>query len=335
MTGTTLCRKAAPWCAALACLSLPMWAQRAAAPLQSMPYSPSLDPASLDRTVDPCTDFYRFSCGGWMRNNPIPADQASWSVYAKLANDNQQFLWGVLADDAKAKDRTPVQQKVGDYFGACMDTAAIDAKGMEPLKPELARINGLTDRAAIEKELASIQHELPGSFFFNAGTGQDAIDSSTIIVELGAGGLGLPDRDYYLKTDAKSVEIREQYKAYVLEILKMTGETEEQAKEDATTVLRIETSLARHSLTRVERRDPHKTYHMMTVAELATLGADDRLAGVLPGAGRAGGRQAKCVATGVFEVGGPRADARVGGGAEGVPAVSPGDVGGTGVVASV
>ncbi len=261
---------AATACAALLfASSLP--AQQTAQPLQTMPYSPSLDPMSLDRSVDPCTDFYKFSCGGWQTKNPIPADQAAWSVYAKLTNDNQQFLWGILADDAKATHRTPVQQKVGDYFGACMDTAAIDARGLDPLKPALARIDGLKDRAAIETELASIQHTLPGSFFFGAGTGQDAIDSSVIIVELGAGGLGLPDRDYYLKTDAKSVTIREQYVAYVTKILTMAGEPEAQAKKDAATVLRIETALAQSSLSRVDRRDPHKIYHKMTVAELHAL----------------------------------------------------------------
>src|SRR5579864_6567640 len=97
----------------------------AAQPLTAMPYSPSLDLASLDRSVDPCNDFYKFSCGGWMKNNPIPADQPRWDVYAKLANDNLQFLWGILEADAKDSNRTPAQQKVGDYFASCMDTASI------------------------------------------------------------------------------------------------------------------------------------------------------------------------------------------------------------------
>ena len=112
-------------------------AQQPAQPLKEMPYSPSLDVTSLDRTVDPCVDFYKFSCGGWMAKNPIPADQAAWDVYAKLSNDNEQFLWGILEEDAKAKDRTAVQQKVGDYFGACMNTAAIDALGVKPIQPTL------------------------------------------------------------------------------------------------------------------------------------------------------------------------------------------------------
>ncbi len=257
-------------CAALA-LAPSAAAQQPAQPLQAMPYSPSLDPASLDRSVDPCTDFYKFSCGGWQERNPIPADQAGWSVYAKLANDNQQFLWGILAEDAKATDRTPVQQKVGDYFAACMDTAAIDRHGLDPLKPSLARINALGDRPAILADLATLNHTLPGTYFFGTGTGQDALDSSLIIVETGAGGLGLPDRDYYLKTDDKSVRIREQYAAYITQLLGMTGEGEPQAKSEAGAILRIETALAKSQLSRVDQRDPHKIYHRMSVAELASI----------------------------------------------------------------
>jgi len=246
-------------------------------PLQSMPYTPSLDVTNLDRSVDPCVDFYKFSCGGWEKNNPIPADQAGWSVYAKLGNENQQFLWGILEDDAKAPSgsssspRTAVQQKVGDYFAACMNTTAIDALGDKPIEPELARINALQTRAEILSALTRLHHEYAGSFFFGSGTDQDAIDSSTIIVALEAGGLGLPDRDYYTKTDDKSVKVRGQYTAYIQQLLSLTGESADQAKADADAALKIETALAKASLTRVERRDPHNTYHMETIAELEKL----------------------------------------------------------------
>ena len=253
-----------------ACCSIGLMAQQPA-PLQTMPYSPSLDLTNLDRSVDPCDDFYKFSCGGWQKNNPIPADQAGWSVYAKLGTENQQFLWGILEDDAKTKNRTPVQQKVGDYFAACMNTSAIDALGDKPILPELQKIDALKTRAEIVASLTRLHHEFAGSFFFGSRTGQDAADSSTVIVELGAGGLGLPDRDYYLKTDAKSVKIREQYAAYIQQLLVLAGESAEQAKSDADATLKIETALATASLSRVERRDPHKTYHMMTVEELAKL----------------------------------------------------------------
>ncbi|MBV8632076.1 MAG: M13 family peptidase, partial [Silvibacterium sp.] len=118
-------------------------------PLASIPYSPSLDLTNLDRTADPCVDFYQYTCGGWMKNNPIPPDQPAWNVYAKLADENSQFLWGILQKDAKLKDRTPVQQKIGDYFAACMNTDAINARGLEPLKPELERINAISSREQV------------------------------------------------------------------------------------------------------------------------------------------------------------------------------------------
>jgi len=168
-------------------------AQEAAQPFQSMPYSPSLDLSSLDRSVDPCVDFYKFTCGGWQKKNPIPADRASWSVYAKLGNDNEQFLWGILEADAKATDRTAVQQKVGDYFAACMNTTAIDALGVKPVQPGLARIDALKTRPELLAAIGSLHHEYEGSFFFGSSTDQDALDSSLVIVAVDAGGLGLPD----------------------------------------------------------------------------------------------------------------------------------------------
>jgi putative endopeptidase len=240
-------------------------------PLQQMPYSPSLDLSSMDRTVDPCVDFYKFTCGGWMKNNPIPPDQAAWSVYAKLANENQQFLWGILEADAKATSRTPVRQKIGDYFEACMNTADIDAAGLKPVEPGFAHIDSLKTREQLIAALTPLHHDEPGNFFFNSGTGQDDVDSSLMIVELRAGGLGLPDRDYYLKTDPHSVKLREQYTAFVQQMLVLSGESSEKAKSGADAILRIETALAKASLTRVQRRDPHNTYHMMTIAELSTL----------------------------------------------------------------
>ena len=246
-------------------------AQPPAQPLAQMPYAPSLDPASLDRSVDPCTNFYQYSCGGWMKNNPIPADQSSWDVYSKLANDNQQFLWGILQADATATARTPVQQKVGDYFAACMDTAAIDRRGLTPLTADLAAIDQLHDRKSLIAALGTLHQHGSGTFFFNSGSAQDPGDSSQVIVDIGAGGLGLPDRDYYLKTDPKSLETRAKYLDYITHLLTLSGESPAASAADAATILRIETALATASLTRVERRDPYKQYHKMTVAQLAAI----------------------------------------------------------------
>jgi putative endopeptidase len=245
--------------------------QPAPQPLTEMPYSPSLDVTSMDKTIDPCVNFYQYACGGWQKLNPIPADQATWDVYAKLANANQQFLWGILEQDAKATDRTPIQQKVGDYFESCMNKPAINADGDKPIQPALARIDALKTRPELLAAIASLHHDVPGSFFFSSGTGQDAVDSSTIIVEVDAGGLGLPDRDYYLKIDPKSVKLRQQYSDYVAQMLTLGGEPAAQAHTDAASILHIETELAKASLTRVEERDPHNLYHMMEIADVQKL----------------------------------------------------------------
>ncbi len=128
-------------------------------PLTALPYTPSLDVPSMDKTVDPCVDFYQYSCGGWRKNNPIPGDQAAWSVYAKLHEDNQRFLWGVLQElSTQTSGRTPTEQKIGDYFGACMNEPAIEKLGAKPLQPALAEIAALKSK----KDLATLAgHRAP------------------------------------------------------------------------------------------------------------------------------------------------------------------------------
>ncbi len=173
-------------CISVAAAQSPQPAAPPKQPLKSLPYSPSLDLTDLDRSADPCVDFYQFTCGGWMKNNPIPADQAAWSVYAKLANENSQFLWGILEEDAKAKDRTPAQQKIGDYFAACMNTDAINARGLQPLKPELDRIAAIGNReqlAAFLREGANSR----GLYFLNIGAEQDAKNADMMIIGIRCG----------------------------------------------------------------------------------------------------------------------------------------------------
>src|SRR5215510_11858237 len=144
-------------------------------PLKELPYTPSLDLKSLDRTVDPCTDFYRFSCGGWMARNPIPPDQAAWSVYAKLTEENAEFLWGILEEASHpSADRTPVQQKIGDYFAACMDELAVEHLRGAPLKPALEEIAALKSKKELAALLAREHIENRSSgFLFGFGSNQD------------------------------------------------------------------------------------------------------------------------------------------------------------------
>jgi putative endopeptidase len=243
-------------------------------PLAELPYTPGLDPDAMDRAADPCLDFYQFSCGGWLRRNPIPPDQASWGVYGKLADENRQFLWGILEEAARlpAARRTPAQQKTGDYFAACMDEAAVEKAGATPIRGDLAAVAGLRSKREIAALLGRLHPTLPDADMgFGLGSDQDAKDASQVIGVLSAGGLGLPDRDYYLKEDARSEEIRARYLEYVARMLELAGDAPAAAKEGARTVMRVETALAKASLTRVEKRDPYRVYHRMTPAQLQAL----------------------------------------------------------------
>jgi putative endopeptidase len=242
-------------------------------PLTELPYTASLDVPSMDRNIDPCTDFYQYSCGGWIARNPTPPDQASWSVYGKLDEENGQYIWGILEDAAKpAASRTVVQQEIGDYFAACMDEPAIEKLGAAPLRPALAEIAALRSKRDLASFLAAEHRRSYGSgALFGFGSAQDFGDATQVIAFVNAGGLGLPDRDYYAKSDAKSKAIRSKYERHVARMLALGGETKSQAVADAQIVMRIETALAKASLTRVERRDPYKLYHKMTPADLEAL----------------------------------------------------------------
>jgi endothelin-converting enzyme/putative endopeptidase len=260
-------RTAAALLALFAALSLSAQEQ----PLTALPYTPSLDVTAMDKTANPCADFYQYSCGGWMAHNPIPPDQASWSVYGKLTNENARFLWGILDEASKpSANRTPVQQKIGDYFAACMNEPAIETLGAKPLDPLLKRIDALKSKDDFPAFLATV-HKQANGFIFGFGSDQDYGDASQVIAYASAGGLSLPDRDYYTKDDERSKGIRAKFVAHAAAMLELIGEPKEQAAKDAATVMTIETALAKASLTRVERRDPHKIYHKMSVADFQKL----------------------------------------------------------------
>ncbi len=240
-------------------------------------YTPGLDVTAMDKSVDPCVDFYSYACGGWQQKNPIPADQSSWSLTAKLQEENRQVLRLILENAAApGPHRGPIQQKIGDFYASCMDEKAVDATGAGALQVDLDRIAAVRTKGDLADHLARAHPEDIGIYFgqaplFRFGSTQDAKNSAEVIAEVDQGGLGLPDRDYYLKDDAKSQELRTKYVAHVQRMLELAGETPQAAATDAQAVMRIETALAKGSMTRVERRDPKATYHRMSRQELQAL----------------------------------------------------------------
>ena len=245
-------------------------------PLTELPYSPSLDLSSMDPGVDPCVDLFHYACGGWIRKNPIPPDKASWSVYGKMEDDNERLLWGILETSARpVAGRTPAQQKVGDYFAACMDQPAIREAGMAPLMKDLAAVQDLGSVGDLARLLGRLHIESRGNeFLFGFGSNQDFGDSARVIAFASAGGLSLPDRDYYLKDDARFVDSRKEFVAHLNRMFRLLGDGPEESAAHSATVMRIETALAKVSLSRVDQRDPYKLYHVLKTRKLKELTPD-------------------------------------------------------------
>ena len=230
---------------------------------------PVLDTSSMDTTVDPCVDFFAYSCSGWIKKNPIPPDQSSWGAYGKVQDQNRQQLHDILESAAaETGERAPYRQKIGDYYASCIDEKTIDAQGVRPLQESLGRIDAIQSKKDLSDVVASMAHQFA---LFNFRSDQDYKNSAEIIAEADQGGLGLPDRDYYFKDDAKSVDLRKAYLAHVQKMLELLGHPPAAASEEAKRILQIETELARGSMTRVERRDPKSLYHRMSADELVKL----------------------------------------------------------------
>ena len=230
-----------------------------------------VDKASMNTSVDPCVDFHQYACGNWIASHPLPADRARFGRFNELQDHNERVELDILQGAAaSAAKRSEIDQKIGDFYTSCMDTATINKKGIDPIKPELERIAGLTDMAGIVAEVARL-HRMGVPVVFGFGAGPDPKDSNKTIAGLRQGGLALADRDYYLKQDAKSVEIRQHYVQHVENMFKLAGDTEQAAALKATMVMDFEMVLAKDALDRVSMRDPNKTYHMLTRKELVAL----------------------------------------------------------------
>ena len=246
-------------------------AQSPAAPQANKPEPPaeikSFDLSAIDKTADPCTDFYQYSCGNWVKGNPIPSDQVRWArSFSLLRERNRYLLWEELDAAAKAP-KTPLQKQYGAFFAACMNTDEVEKKGITPIQPAWKEIAGLTDASQLPALLGELENQGTPDGFFNFGVGQDDKDSSKQIAEIYQGGISLPDRDYYIVDSARFKAIRAQYIEHLNKMFTLAGDTPEQAAKEAAAVMEIETALAKASTSRTDLRQPENRYHIFTVAD--------------------------------------------------------------------
>src|SRR5438874_10137208 len=228
----------------------------------------------LDKNIDPCTDFYAYACGKWKAQNPIPADRSEWGRFDELEERGEAIIRNILEKSAPgAPGRSVVEQKIGDYYQSCMDESAIESAGTRPLQDEFKAIDALQSKQDLAEKVTHLHREGVGALF-SFSSDQDFKDATQVIAEADQGGMALPDRDYYIKNDAKSEELRKQYVAHVQRMFQLLGDSTETAAAEAKTVMEIETGLAKGALDLTSRRDPNKVYHKMTAQELASLSPD-------------------------------------------------------------
>lgn len=227
-----------------------------------------IDPANLDTTVMPNTDFYQFACGGWMQNHPLTDEYGRFGSFDLLAENNHQQLKGLIGELAATKaEKGSIAQKVGDLYNIAMDSTKLNAEGYAPVKPQLEKIAELTDRGDIIKMVAEMTRQ---GFepYFGVYIGADDMNSSMNLVQTYQGGLGLKNRDYYLNEDEHTKEIRTKYEQHIVKMFELAGWNEKEARKAAASVMAIETQLAQASYEQVKLRDPHANYHKMSIAEL-------------------------------------------------------------------
>src|SRR2546429_2370913 len=257
----------------LAFLSLSL-AQSGAPAAQPQTGHVSFTADMLDKNIDPCTDFYGYACSKWQAQNPIPGDHPSWGRFNELEERGEQTVRGILEKyAANDSTRSPVEQKIGDYYQSCIDEAAIEAAGTQPLADEFKAIDGLGSKADLAKELVRLHRQAVGAAF-TFTSDQDFKDATQTIAEADQGGMALPDRDYYVKDDPKSVELRKQYVDHVQKMFELLGDSPTKSAAEAKSVMDIETGLAKGALDRVSRRDPNKVYHKLEAKDLAALSPD-------------------------------------------------------------
>lgn len=236
---------------------------------------PAFDLKNLNTSVSPKTDFYEYAIGGWLKNNPIPDQYSSWGSFENLYEENIAVLKKILESAANNKKapKGSLIQKAGTFYRVGMDEAAIEKDGYNPIKEDLARIDAIKNLDDLAKVTSYFQLNL-GSPLFGFGSGADAKNSSMTIAQLGQGGIGLPDRDYYLNDDARSKEIREKYVPHITNMFKLISVNDATAKKYAETILSIETRLAKNSRSRVDLRDPEKNYNKMKIDKLIAIAPD-------------------------------------------------------------
>ena len=230
-----------------------------------------IDPANMDLSVKPGDDFYKYASGAWIRNNPVPAKETRWGSFNALRDFNINAVKG-LVEDAAADKSAPagsIKRRVGDFYTAAMDSTTIEKLGYTPIKADLAKIKLIKDIPGILDHAAYLRTSGLAAPMFSFFVGQDRKNVNKYLAQLGQGGTTLPDRDYYLKDDSRSVKIREAYQTYMTTLFTLTGNTAAEAKKKATAVMAIEKQLAEAQMARVEMRDPHKTYNKFTVTEFS------------------------------------------------------------------